>query len=55
MESKKDFNIDLITIDNKSPAIGIVALHASLFHKTIISTQEDDSESGDPDNMNGKT
>ena len=48
MESKKDFKIDLIWIYNKSHDRGVVNVHVSMFNETIVSIQEDYSESGDP-------
>ena len=47
MEWKKDFNIDWIGIDIKTHVRDIVAVHESLLYDTVMSSNEDDYESGE--------
>ena len=48
MEPKKYLKLDLVGIYNKAHVRDIVAVHKSMFYETIMSIDEDDSESGVP-------
>ena len=48
MKLRREINIDLIGIDNTTHSGDIAAVHESIFHGTIMSIHEEDTESGFP-------